>query len=75
MNPKPTVDISVIIPAKDEEKRLPIFLRKLIPYCQKSSLSYEIIVVDDGSRDDTSGVVNTFKNEFAALSCIRLEKK
>ena len=43
------IDISIVIPAYNEAKRLPSFLGAVISYCEKSSLRYEILVVDDGS--------------------------
>jgi len=66
--------ISIIIPAKDEEKRLPIFLRTVIDYCLKSSHSYEIIVVDDGSQDQTASTSLSFQKEFPSLKVISLER-
>ena len=65
--------ISIIIPAKDEQKRLPHFLRTVIDYCQKSSYFYEIIVVDDGSKDQTADVSLSFQKEFPSLKVISLE--
>jgi len=59
--------ISVIIPAKDEEQRLPVFLSNLINYCLKSQYTYEVIVVDDGSTDKTAEVVGTFQKSFPEL--------
>ena len=47
-------DITVVIPAKDEELRLPQFLQTLIAIARQSPLRYEIIVVDDGSTDKTA---------------------
>lgn len=67
-----TIDVSIIIPAKDEAKRLPLFLQEVIDYCLNSKLSYEIVVVDDGSSDDTSRVALDFKKIFTALTVIRL---
>ena len=66
--------ISIIIPAKDEEKRLPLFLRTVIDYCRHSVFSYEIIVVDDGSRDQTALVSRSFQKEFPSLKVISLER-
>ena len=68
------IDVSIIIPAKDEEKRLPVFLQEVIDHCHKSSLAYEIIIVDDGSSDHTSTVALDFKKIFNNLSVIRLDK-
>ncbi len=54
--------ISVIIPAYNEAERLPKSLRNIIEYLDKQNFNYEIIVVDDGSTDDTVGSVSGFKN-------------
>lgn len=68
------VEISVIIPAYNEGKRLPFFLRELISYCQKSRRTYEIIVVDDGSGDETAKIASEFRSQFPSLLVCRLEK-
>jgi len=68
------LDISIIIPAKDEAKRLPSFLDNLIPYCQNSVKQYEIIVVDDGSSDNTAILARDFQAKFSRLKVIRLNK-
>ena len=68
------VDISIIIPAFNEEKRLPFFLDKVISYCQKSQKVYEIIVVDDGSRDGTFRAASFFQERFPRLSVLKLHK-
>jgi dolichyl-phosphate beta-glucosyltransferase len=70
--PSEGFDISVVIPAKDEELRLPSFLQNLIAYCQASPLRYEIIVVDDGSTDKTAGLVLNFKKSCPALTLLSL---
>jgi dolichyl-phosphate beta-glucosyltransferase len=65
--------ISIVIPAKDEEKRLPRFLRTLIDYCRQSANRYDIIVIDDGSQDQTASVALAFQKEFPALQVISHE--
>jgi dolichyl-phosphate beta-glucosyltransferase len=64
--------ISIIIPAKDEQERLPPFLRTVIEFCRRSTHSYEIIVVDDGSKDQTANVSLSFQKEFPSLKVISL---
>jgi dolichyl-phosphate beta-glucosyltransferase len=49
--------ISVVIPAYNEEKRLPHTLRATIAYLQKQQYTWEIAVVNDGSSDNTAQVV------------------
>lgn len=66
--------ISIIIPAKDEEQRLPKFLNTVIEYCKQSSNQYEIIVVDDGSQDKTAQEAILFQKQFSALKVISLER-
>ena len=66
--------ISIIIPAKDEQDRLPRFLKTVIDYCGQSKHSYEIIVVDDGSIDQTAKVALSFQKDFPALKVISLER-
>jgi dolichyl-phosphate beta-glucosyltransferase len=70
--PSDHFDISVVIPAKDEEYRLPQFLQTLIAYCQASPLRYEIIVVDDGSTDKTAELALTFQRSFPDLTLLSL---
>lgn len=57
---RPTVYLSVIVPAYNEEQRLPKMLDETIEYLEKQAYTYEIIVVDDGSTDRTSSIVNEF---------------
>jgi dolichyl-phosphate beta-glucosyltransferase len=72
MNAK--VDISIVIPAFNEAKRLPLFLQQVISFCDSSKKIYEIIVVDDGSNDETPQVTTSYKNRFANLRIISLRK-
>jgi dolichyl-phosphate beta-glucosyltransferase len=46
--------LSVVIPAYNEEQRLPASLDKLAAYLSSSGVAAEVIVVDDGSRDRTA---------------------
>lgn len=56
--------LSVIVPAYNEEKRLPDTLFDIDNYLSKQNYNYEIIVVSDGSTDKTVEVV---KNLMAAI--------
>jgi len=46
-------DISVIVPAKDEEESIPELAKWIVRVMEENSFSYETIFVDDGSTDST----------------------
>jgi dolichyl-phosphate beta-glucosyltransferase len=66
MNPPP--ELSIIIPAYNEEFRLQRSLEHIRDYLAKRSFSTEVIVVNDGSTDGTSRVVEHFRGQ---LPCLR----
>lgn len=55
-------DLSIIIPAYNEETRLGKTLEKITTYLKNSNFNYEIIVSDDGSKDKTIEVAKNFNN-------------
>lgn len=67
--------ISIIIPAYNEEQRIPRMLRAYIDYFSSHCAgAYEIIVVVNGSRDRTTGVVREFSAECPELSVIEIKE-
>jgi len=55
--------LSIIIPAFNEEKRLPNTLEKVFGFLRKQSYSSEVIVVDNGSWDKTLETAQSFQKE------------
>ena len=55
-----TAFVSILIPAYNEEKRICTTIEKVNNYFKSKNISYEIIVVDDGSKDNTLMVVKNF---------------
>jgi dolichyl-phosphate beta-glucosyltransferase len=64
------IHLSVIIPAYNEEKRLPKTLREIDDYLKKQNFESEIIVVSDGSKDKTCEIVESLKSEIKNLKLI-----
>ncbi|KAM4681836.1 dolichyl-phosphate beta-glucosyltransferase isoform 3-T3 [Amazona ochrocephala] len=55
----PTRELSVVVPSYNEEDRLPLMMDEALGYLEKRqkrdpSFTYEVIVVDDGSKDETT---------------------
>ncbi len=55
-----SVDLSIIMPAYNDGEALQNFLPDVIGFCQQLEQHVEIIVVDDGSQDDTVSVVTEY---------------
>ena len=62
--------LSVIIPAYNEAKRLPTTLRAVSSYLLRQEYEYEILVVSDGSKDDTVDVVTALTKDVPHLRLI-----
>jgi dolichyl-phosphate beta-glucosyltransferase len=62
--------LSVIIPAYNEAHRLPKTLKEIDRYLRGQSYDYEIIVVNDGSKDKTAEVIENLMPEIANLKLI-----
>jgi glycosyltransferase involved in cell wall biosynthesis len=61
------IELSIIIPAYNEETRLPETLGRICKYIRASGRETEVIVVDDGSVDRTVSVVESFYNQIPLL--------
>lgn len=64
--------ITIVIPAFNEEQRLPGSLDRTIEFLGEQSHAGEIIVVDDGSSDGTAGIVRERMGRVPANVRLRL---
>ena len=69
-NPALSVDLSLVIPAFNEELRLLPTLERLHAHLSARPMSYEILVVDDGSRDKTREVVEAAATRIPNLTLV-----
>src|ERR1035438_2280453 len=65
-------EISIVIPAYNEESRLPKYLDSILTYFGHKDICYEIIVVDDGSTDSTAAIVERFMKQYSNVKLVRL---
>jgi len=62
--------LSVVIPAYNEEKRIGKTLKSIDEYLKKQDYLYEVLVVSDGSKDNTVKVVENLIPEIKNLKVI-----
>ena len=60
-------DLTLIIPAYNEESRLPKTLSDAKAYLDAWGINYRVLVVDDGSRDGTSKIASAFGRRFSTI--------
>lgn len=63
--------VSVIIPAFNEERRLPATLGKIHTYFENKDCPYEVLVVDDGSTDNTAEQIRDYIKKHNSTRLIR----
>ncbi|MCZ2149727.1 MAG: glycosyltransferase family 2 protein [Bryobacterales bacterium] len=63
--------LSIIIPAYNEETRLPATLDRILEYLREREWAFiEVLVVDDGSKDRTAEIVRQYSSRAAAVQLI-----
>jgi glycosyltransferase involved in cell wall biosynthesis len=64
------VDVSVLVPAKDEAPNLPEFVERCSAALGSAGFRYEVVVVDDGSRDGTDVVLRDLQGRYPFLRVV-----
>jgi glycosyltransferase involved in cell wall biosynthesis len=63
-----SVDVSVLVPAKDEAENLPLFMEQAaVAFGSDARTRYEVVVIDDGSVDDTARVLRELESQYSFL--------
>lgn len=65
--------LTVIVPAFNEEKNLEASVGEILEAANKSDLSIEIIIIDDGSKDGTWDCAQKLQNSNSQVKCIKNE--
>jgi glycosyltransferase involved in cell wall biosynthesis len=69
--PNPTLSVSILVPAKDEAENLPLFMEQAAAMLAAAPFHGEIVVIDDGSDDETPRVLAELEQQYAFLRSVR----
>ena len=69
------VELSIVIPVFNEEDVLPLLAQRLRPIADGLDAGYEVIAVDDGSRDSSPVVLQRLMRDWPQLRVVRLTPK
>jgi glycosyltransferase involved in cell wall biosynthesis len=64
-------EVSILVPAKDEAENLPLFMEQARAAFASASQRYEVIVIDDGSVDDTWPMLQRLATQYPFLKPVR----
>lgn len=68
------LDLSVVIPVHNEEENLPLLIPELHAALDHAGVSYELILVDDGSKDRSFAVLEEFARRDPAVVVLRFRR-
>jgi glycosyltransferase involved in cell wall biosynthesis len=68
------MDLSIVIPLKDEEESLPELADWIKKVCHSNGYSYEMVMVDDGSTDNSWNVIEQLSKTNPAVKGIRFQR-
>ena len=66
-------DLSVVIPVYNEEENLPPLWAELSQVLERLGLAFEVVFVDDGSRDRSAEIIRSFREADARVRLVRLK--
>ena len=67
-------DVSVIVPAYEEAESLPELTERIRAACEEAGFSFQVWIVDDGSRDDTWATVQSLHEDDARIAGLRFQR-
>ena len=67
-------DVSIIVPAYEEAESLPELAERVRAACEETGLSFQVWIVDDGSRDDTWATVQSLHEDDARIAGLQFQR-
>jgi undecaprenyl-phosphate 4-deoxy-4-formamido-L-arabinose transferase len=70
----PAPAVSIVIPVYNEEANLELLYKRLEPVLEDLGRSYEVLFIDDGSRDRSLGILCRLQEKYEAVRVIQLNR-
>src|SRR5258708_38305205 len=67
------IDLSIVIPVYNEEDSLPLLWPELRSVLESQRLTFEIVFVDDGSRDRSAEIIRGLREADPRVRLVRLK--
>jgi glycosyltransferase involved in cell wall biosynthesis len=67
------IDLSIVVPVYNEEENLPLLWPEIREVMAATGLAYEVVFVDDGSRDGSTDVIRGFRDADPRVRLVRLK--
>ncbi len=68
------MNLSIVVPLYNEEESLPELISWIDRVCKKENYSFEVILIDDGSKDKSWEIVEDLKNNFSFVKGIKFRR-
>lgn len=72
--PEAVPDLCIVVPAHNEEANLPVLAREVASACDEAGIAFELLFVDDGSRDRTAAVIRRLAAEHPEVRGLVLSR-
>ena len=69
-----TPDISIVIPLYNEEESLPELVAWIERVCSENKFSHEVVMIDDGSTDNSWEVIKGLSAQYPAIKAIKFQR-
>ena len=67
--------ISIIVPCYNEQEALPIFYKTIKPILEELPLDHELVLVDDGSKDRSTAIVEKYVEQYSNMKLVKQSNK
>lgn len=68
------LDLSIVVPFYNEDESLPELMAWIDKVCTENKYAYEVIMVDDGSKDNSWEVVQTLAQQYNTVKGIKFQR-